>query len=118
MGSGITTSFRGMAGRVQAGRIAIGAFESPFVTTSKEVVAGKLELAPNPATNVFYVKLPIGPIQPVSIKLFDSQGRQVGQQVISLGQPIDVSGLASGVYSVQGVAGQQLFIGKFSKASQ
>jgi type IX secretion system substrate protein len=101
--------------RIQHGFVDIGAYESDFTTSAQEVIIGKVELSPNPATDYLNVQLPETITQPVEVSIFDSQGRLMRWQIISSGQSIDLKELPKGMYLVKAVAGERVYTGKFVK---
>ena len=62
----------------------------------------KIEIFPNPATNELHVKIRTAIITPVTITIYNMQGKVVKQITIKQNENvIDVSELQQGVYSVR-----------------
>ena len=102
------------------GCVDIGAFESNAivstmcVTSTQEVVVGKIILSPNPATDFIQLQLPESIIQPTEIGLFDAQGRLLEQRNISSGH-VGVGHLPSGFYTLKLTDGELVYVGRFIK---
>ncbi|MCF8244171.1 MAG: T9SS type A sorting domain-containing protein [Saprospiraceae bacterium] len=101
--------------RIQHDIVDIGAYESPFVTSTREVITGEIGLSPNPATDFLFVDFPENIAQPVEVSLFNATGKLMSRQVATTGQAIDLQGLAPGMYWVKAVVGERVYTGKFSK---
>lgn len=101
--------------RIQHGIVDIGAYESPFVTSAREAIAGEIGLSPNPTTNFLYLQLPENIAQPIEVSLYDPNGKRMGTQALSSGQALEVKGLAAGMYWAKAVVGGRVFTGRFSK---
>lgn len=86
-----------------------------FVSSAKEAIIGEIALFPNPASDFLYLTLPENVAQPFHASLFNLSGRLVKTQTLSPGQPLELKGLAAGMYWVKAVAGGQVFTGKFCK---
>ena len=56
--------------RIQQGYVDIGAYESPFTSSSKEVFVEEISVFPNPAKDFFYFELPFTYLLPVEISVF------------------------------------------------
>ena len=103
------------------GCVDIGAYESDVVvsmecvTGSREVLAGSLMLAPNPAADFLNIQLPDAITGPNEIGIFDAQGRLMERQSFTEGQAIQVGHLPGGFYSLKLMAGQRVYVGKFVK---
>ncbi len=98
--------------RVQGGRVDMGAFESPFVSSTKEILAGEVAVSPNPTSSFLNIQLPETGIGLLDVQVFDAQGRLV---LLGNGPRLDVQGLAAGMYSLRVVVGERVFVGKFIK---
>lgn len=101
--------------RVRHGQIDVGALESPFTTSAKEAIVGELGLSPNPATTVIRIRLPENVSRPVSLQLFDAQGRLVRQETNFVGQEANVERLPNGIYLAKGVIEDKVYVGRFVK---
>ncbi len=101
--------------RVQDGQIDMGALESPHPTSAKEVIVGKLQLSPNPATDYLNIHFPENIYELIEISLFDPSGKMMHQQTISNGQAIDLEELSQGMYLVMARIGEKSYVGRFVK---
>lgn len=115
--AGVTAS-TDLAGnaRIQGLRVDMGAYESPFITTStREVVAGEVAVSPNPASSFLNIQLPQPVAGTLDVQVFDTQGRLVRSQQIGIGQPLDLHGLVPGAYALKVKTSDRLFTGQFIK---
>ena len=102
--------------RIQGNRVDMGAFESPFSAVStREVIAGTATLSPNPAGDFVNVTLPADVTGTYQINLYDLQGRHLNTQFLVAGQPLDLSGLSAGMYTIKAIAGDKTYTGRFVK---
>ncbi|MCB9265270.1 MAG: T9SS type A sorting domain-containing protein [Lewinellaceae bacterium] len=74
-----------------------------------------IKIFPIPATNHLRFKLPQGVSGPITLQLFDAQGRLVRQETATPGQSISVEGMARGLYVVKGVVDEVVYVGRFVK---
>jgi hypothetical protein len=74
-----------------------------------------LVLKPNPAKDFLSIQLPEATAVPFEVQVFDAQGRPLLSRIVDAGQPLEVAGLPAGMYSVNVVAGERVFAGKFIK---
>ncbi len=88
-------------------------FEDPcLVNGHAEIVASKILVSPNPASNSFSLQLE-AEIRVQRIELIDLHGRlQLSELVEGEGQQINVSHLARGIYLVRGFSARQVVITK------
>ncbi len=98
--------------RVQGGRVDMGAYESPFVSSTKEKLAGEVAVSPNPASDYLNLELPEDLIGLFDVQVIDAKGRLV---LLSKGQRLDVQGLTAGMYSLRVVMDERVFLGRFTK---
>ncbi len=98
--------------RIQGGRVDMGAYESPFVSSTQLELAGEASVSPNPATSVLNIQLPEGVTASPTVQVFDAHGRLV---LLNTGQQIDVQALAPDVYLLRAVVGEQVYVGRFVK---
>jgi photosystem II stability/assembly factor-like uncharacterized protein len=101
--------------RIQQGIVDIGAFESPFLTAAREMVAGEAAVSPNPASTFLNIELPVTGTGNFEVRLFDTQGRAVSLQTITPSQPVDVKKLSPGFYMLKAAVGDRIYTGKFVK---
>ena len=101
--------------RIQHGTVDIGAYESLFVTSVREVIAGEVQLSPNPATDFLFLQLPETVTQPIEVSLFGPTGKLMGRQAATTGQAIGLQGLAPGMYWAKAVVDERVYTGKFVK---
>lgn len=101
--------------RIQENRIDAGAFESPFVNSVREVIAGELGLSPNPANKELTVTLPHVPAGQVEISLYGAQGKWINRQTITSGQVINLDGLPNGMYLIKANFGEKIYTDRFMK---
>jgi photosystem II stability/assembly factor-like uncharacterized protein len=98
------------------GQIDIGAIESAFLGTPvEEIMVGDLNLSPNPATDFITIDLPKHLKPDFEVQLFDGQGRLVHIQTTLEGATLNVTSLAAGVYSLQLVDREKVYVGRFIK---
>ncbi|MBK9014051.1 MAG: T9SS type A sorting domain-containing protein [Saprospiraceae bacterium] len=98
--------------RVQGGRVDMGAFESPFVSSTKEKLVEEVVVSPNPAGSFLNIQLPETGTGMLDVQVFDAQGRLV---LLANEQVLDVQELAAGMYSLKVVVGERIYAGKFVK---
>lgn len=103
------------APRIQGLRVDMGAYESPFTSSAREIVAGKVAVSPNPTTSFLNIQLPEAIAGQLDVEVFDAQGRLLRRQSLAEGQRLDVQGLEAGIYALKAVAGERAYVGKFVK---
>ena len=115
--NGVQTDDLDLAGdqRIQHDFVDIGAYESDFTTATREIIAGEIQLSPNPASDFIRLQLPKAIPAHLPISLFDPQGKLLEQQVYSAGQTIPIGHLPSGFYTLKLSDGDQVYIGRFVK---
>ncbi|MBK8562436.1 MAG: T9SS type A sorting domain-containing protein [Saprospiraceae bacterium] len=101
--------------RSQGGRVDMGAYESPFVSSTREILAGEVAVSPNPAGSFLNIQLPENSAGALTVQVFDAQGRLLRNEQLFFGQPLDLQGLAPCMYSLRVVVGERVFAGKFVK---
>lgn len=101
--------------RIRQGQVDIGALESPFLVVTQEVIAGQLDLFPNPTQSTVQIRLPDWPADGLLVKLYNAQGQLLRQQWLNEQDKIDVNGLSPGLYNLTTVEGNRMYIGPFIK---
>ncbi len=86
-------------------------------TTSVEevVINGKLNVYPNPATNVLNISLPES-VQPGIVMVYDLQGRLIGQEKVNQVNEmykLSLQALDPGMYTIQFVSGNNRYSSRF-----
>ncbi len=101
--------------RVFGNAVDIGAYESPFFTSTREIAIGEVSVSPNPASDFIDFPLPTPFYQPIDLNFFDSRGRLVKRISAAAGQRVDVGNLTPGWYTVKVAADDRVYVGKFVK---
>lgn len=101
--------------RVQGNRIDIGALESPFTTSVREIISNELTLYPNPATDLLNIEWPETLFGSAEITLYSSDGTRIAAQLLSIDQPLQVEALPPGLYTLKMINARKTYIGKFVK---
>jgi len=99
----------------------IGAYESATVVSTDCVVGSgegfsgifSVTISPNPTSDFLNIQLPESIAPSLNVQVFDTQGRLVRNQMLAEGQPLDVQGLAAGMYTLKVLAGERVYVGKF-----
>lgn len=105
----------GGAPRIQGLRVDMGAYESPFSTSVREVLAGEVAVSPNPAVAFLNIQLPEAITGPFDVEVFDARGKLLRRQSLIEGQRLDVQGLEAGIYMLKAAVGERAYVGRFVK---
>ena len=70
---------------------------------------------PNPSTDFLNFRFPENIAALLDVQIFDAQGRLLRNERLGIGQPLDVQGLAAGMYSLRAVVDERVYMGKFVK---
>ncbi len=102
--------------RLQGNGVDIGAYESSFVSRTREALAElPLSLAPNPASTELKVELPVNTPEAFHIQLLDIQGKLAAQQRMRNGEWLAVEQLPQGLYLMKATVEGVVYTGKFVK---
>lgn len=100
--------------RVCESVVDIGAYEFCIVPV-REIIVGELSVSPNPSSDFIHIQLPENVSGPITMHLFDDQGRLVKQFEVENGQGVYVGDLPGGAYFVKGITGEVSYLGRFVK---
>jgi WD40 repeat protein len=98
---------------VDAGHVRV--FDLQSVSTSSEILVGEVMISPNPASSLLHIQLPDAMMGRVKLTIYDNRGGVLKQQYISAGQPIAVSELPNGFYTLKLTDGKRAYVGRFMK---
>lgn len=88
---------------------------SPTAVTSLEKKAVEILVSPNPVKDFFNIHLPETITGPVSLQLFDIQGKLVFQRLIYPNEKIDTGKISAGRYTIKVIEEKKLYTGKLIK---
>ena len=121
--AGVTSEFDIIGNmRIQGGRVDIGAYEGPFVSSSKEMIVDNsaMSIFPNPVKDLANIKLENDWTGELTLRMVNALGQEVYSENIEKHTsadkwPIDLSNMPSGVYSISISNGEKIMMRQLVK---
>ena len=101
--------------RIWDGQIDVGAIEWTEVSSTQEMVTGKLNVSPNPAADLLNIEWPETLDGPAEMQVYNLQGQLLLTPASAAVHTVDVRALPSGIYLLKMVADGKYFSTWFVK---
>lgn len=101
--------------RVQGTAVDIGAYESPYSSSTREILVGTVALSPNPVVDFLNLQVPDLDGQSFRVQVFDAQGKLAIDRTLPVARQLDVQHLVPGIYSAKVQVEDRVYVGRFLK---